>query len=131
MRQEFIEKLQRCGSNKDKLSSLMADIDAEKRSLKSYLSRLSSEPDGAFGKGRERQALIRRIKDKRSFLIEEREAIRHKLGSIKVDIESLNKASNRGSVDFAHAFVAAAERNLSKEVFLELELKAADILSVD
>jgi hypothetical protein len=60
MRQEFIDKLQACGINREKLMSLMAEIDAEKRSLKSRLSRMSSEPDGEFGRGRERQVQIRK-----------------------------------------------------------------------
>ncbi len=129
MNQKFTENLKVCGNSKDKLIVLMADIDTEKRSIKSYLSRLSSESDGDFGKGRKRQVRIRQLKDKLSFLTEEREAVRTKLGAIKMDQKIMNKAVNSRSVDFAHAFMAAAERKLAKDLFLELELNAAEMLS--
>ncbi len=129
MNQKFAENLQTCGMNKDKLIALMADIDAEKRSIKSYLSRLSSEPDGDFGKGRKRQVQIRKFKDKLSFLTEEREAVRVKFGSIKMNKKAMNKAVNNQSVDFVQAFMIAAERKLPEDLFLELELNAAQILS--
>lgn len=127
--QFFIERLLSCGTNKDKLIVLMSDVDAEKRSIKSYLSRLSSESDGDFGKGRKRQVQIRKLKDKLSFLTEEREAVRVKLGSMKMNQKAMNKAVNSRSVDFAHAFMAVAEQKLSEALFLELELSAAQILS--
>jgi len=94
MNQKFAENLQACGASKDKLIALMSDIDTEKRSIKSYLSRLSSEPDGDFGKGRKRQVQIRKLKDKLSFLTEDREAVRTKLGSIKIS------KSNRASAQY-------------------------------
>ena len=62
----------------------MNNLDAEKRSVKSHLSRLSSEPDEQYAHGRERQILIRRMKDKLSFLTEEREIVRKKLGELKM-----------------------------------------------
>ena len=69
------------------------------------------------------------MKDKLSFLTEEREAVRERLGAMKMDAKALNRASNSRSIDFAHAFIAAAERLLPDEMFLELESRAADILS--
>ena len=131
MRQEFSGRLQQCGNCKDKLTAFMADVDAEKRAIKSRLSKVSSEPDGQFGRGRERQVQIRKMKDKASFLTEEREVIRSKLGSLKMDKKALNKAGNSRSLEFAHAFIAAAERLLSEEQFSELELRAAEILSAE
>ncbi len=131
MRQYFIDKLQACENDKEKLSGLMAEIDTEKRSLKSQLSRISSESDGKFGRGRERQVQIRKMKDKKAFLTEEREMIRTKLGSMKTDKKALNRAANSRSIEFAHAFIAAAERMLPEEQFLALELRATDILSAN
>jgi len=127
--QNFTITLQACGKDKNKLSALLSEIDAEKRSLKSLLSRLSSEPERSYGRGRERQVKIRKMKDKLSFLTEEREAVRERLGTMKMDAKALNRATNSRSIDFAHAFIAAAERLLPDEMFLELESRAADILS--
>lgn len=128
MSQDFQEQLTACGYPKNRLLSLMSDLDAEKRSLKSRLSRLSSEPTGKFGRGRERQVQIRKIKDRMSFLTEEREVVRARLGAIKLNRKALNKAVNSRTPSFAHAFVAAAERTLSEEQFLSLESLAGQIL---
>lgn len=96
--------------------------------LKSRLSQLSSEPSEQHAKWRERQILIRRMKDKMSFLTEEREMIRSRLGRIKMDQKALNRSTNKAEPDFAHAFMAAAERTLPENEFLELEARAAEIL---
>lgn len=128
MRQEFFKKFQNSYTSQEKLKSLMAEIDSEKRSLKSFLSRVSSEPDGKFGKGRLRQVTIRKAKDKIAFLSEEREAVRKRLGDIKMDKKALNRVSSERSVDFCHAFMAAAERLLPEDVFLEVEYKASDMM---
>lgn len=126
--QQFIERLEQAGFNRRRLTALMADIDEEKRSIKSRLSRLSSEPSEQHAKGRERQVLIRRMKDKMSFLTEEREMVRLRLGRIKMDQKALNRRTNKAEPEFAHAFMAAAERTLSEDSFLELEARAAEIL---
>ncbi|MFK5950188.1 MAG: hypothetical protein QM500_15595 [Methylococcales bacterium] len=131
MREDFLNKFQLCGNDRNKLSALMAEVDAEKRSLKSNLNRLSSEPDGELSHGRKRQVSIRKMRDKESFLTSEREFIRNKLGSMKMDKKSLNKCINNRSVDFVHAFMAAAERLLSEETFLEIESRASEILSAN
>ena len=128
MRQEFAAKLKNFGNDREKLTALMAEIDTEKRSIKSRLSRISSEPDGEFGRGRERQVQIRKMKDKESFLTEEREIIRAKLGQLKMDKKALNRAVNSRSEEFSHAFIAAAEHILPEELFLEIEQRAAEII---
>ena len=125
---EFAQKLEDAGNNQRNLVSLLNAIDEEKRSLKSALSQLSSEPDGPYARGRERQVKIRRMKDKMSFLTEEREIVRQKLGRIKMDKKAVNRAASRRTVEFAHAFMAAAERVLPGEMFNELETRAAEIL---
>ena len=129
MSQEFSEKLANAGADTKALTALMADIDAEKRSVRSSLAQLSSEPDSQFAKGKERQALIRRMRDKISYLTEEREEVRRRLGQIKVDKKVLNKVSNRISPDFSQAFMAAAERILSEDQFNEIELRASEMLA--
>ena len=51
---DFEEKLVNCGNDKEKLFILMKSIDEIKRSLKSRLTMLSSEPDGDYARGRKR-----------------------------------------------------------------------------
>lgn len=126
--QEFAQKLEEAGSDQKALASLMNEIDETKRSIKSALSQLSSEPNGQHARGRERQVKIRRMKDKLSFLTEEREIVRQKLGRIKMDKKALNRARSSRNTDFTHAFMAAAERLLPEEVFNEIESRAAEIL---
>lgn len=128
MNPEFAEKLQCAANSHDELVALMSEIDAEKRSIKSALSQLSSEPDDRFQRGKERQTKIRRMKDKISFLTEERELVRQKLSRIKADRKAHNRICTGVNVDFAHAFMAAAERLLPDDVFNEVESRAGEIL---
>jgi len=125
----FEERIIECGNDRDKLLAFMYELDAEKRSLKSRLSQLSSEPDGEYARGRKRQTNIRKIKDKISFLTEEREFVRKKLGSIKTSKKSLNTATNNRKPDFLAAFMVAAEQFLDEERFLDIEAKAAELMS--
>jgi len=126
---EFTQQLQDCGSDRDKLLTLMAEIDAQKRSLKSRLTQLSSEPDGSdYARGRKRQTNIRKIKDKIGFLTEERERVRKKLGSLKMNKKALNKTTNSRKPDFQAAFMTAAEILLDEATFLEIEAKASELL---
>lgn len=128
----FAQRLLDAGNNRHALSALMQSIDEDKRSLKSALSQLSSEPDGPLvARGRERQVRIRRMKDKLAFLTAEREAVREKLGKIKMDVRALNRAVSSKSVDFSQAFMAAAERMLPEDVFNDLEIRAAEILQIE
>jgi len=124
----FEQKLKDCSSNKEMLIALMAEIDAEKRSLKSRLTQLSSEPEGDYARGRKRQTNIRKIKDKISFLTEEREQVRKKLGSLKTSKKTLNKITNSRKPDFQAAFMVAAEQLLDEKTFLEIEAKASELL---
>ncbi|WP_045861631.1 hypothetical protein [Teredinibacter purpureus] len=127
MRQEFIEKLDEASWSKSKLKSLIEHIDAEKRSIKSRLSQLSSEPKDNDPVGRERQVLIRRMKDKSSFLTEERAIVIARLGKIKINQAALNRA-NCSKAGYAEAFMAAAEYRLDEELLSELDQLAASIL---
>jgi seryl-tRNA synthetase len=126
--EEFAEKLQEAGVDQNKLVGLMNEIDETKRSVKSHLSQLSSERNEENATRPERQKKIRKMKDKMSFLTEEREVVRSKLGTIKADQKALNKSSNSKNIEFAHAFMAAAERLLTEEIFNEIESRARDII---
>lgn len=124
----FIQELESCGNDQQKLVALMAQLDETKRSLKDRLTRLSSEPNGEFGRGRERQEQIRKIKAKQGFLTDERELVRAKLGRIKMDTKALKRITNSRKSDFTMAFMAAAERVLSEDQFIDLEIRAQEIL---
>ena len=68
------------------------------------------------------------MKDKLGFLTEEREAVRAKLGALKHGKKTMNKKTRGNGCAFAHAFMAAAEICLNQNSYLELELKAVEIL---
>ncbi len=129
MNQSFTEKL---ASTRDKesLIQLMNDLDEEKRRIKAVMSKFSNEDAENGGlTGKERQTKLRKMKTRLSFLIEEREAARQKLGKLNGDKKALNKAMNR-KVEFCHAFLAVAEREMSEERFIDLEMKAMELLAV-
>jgi len=83
MSQIFADKLSKAGYSQEALKCLLEQIDSEKRSIQSALSQLSSEPNESSVKGRDRQVRIRKMKDKQSFLTEEREQVRARLGEVK------------------------------------------------
>ncbi len=128
MDQIFAERLAAAGWSKIDLLVLMNELDDEKRSLKIALRRIAQDPQYSMtGMGRERQNKERRIKDKERYLIEERETVRQRLGRLNREQKAMNKALNREQ-NFPAAFFAAAEEMLDEEQFMELELRAVDIL---
>lgn len=129
MNQTIVKKLEDIGNDKATLVTFMNELDEEKRRLRDALRKYSNEAYGQSGlKGRERFGKIRRMKAKLGYLVEEREALRKRLGQINGDQKALNRAMNIKSPQFKDAFLAAAERMLSEEQFLALELKAMEIL---
>lgn len=54
--------------------------------------------------------------------------MRQKLGQIKGDEKALNRAMRTKTPEFREAFLAAAERILSDEQFIEIELRAMEML---
>lgn len=127
--QIFILKVNEISSNKDALIELMNQLDEEKRSIKSFMRKYSNEPKSENGgAGSERYIKLRRLKDRQSYLIIEREYVRQKLGSLKGDVKSLNRIVNSKNIALCHAFMAAAERMLDDDIFAELEAKAVMIL---
>jgi hypothetical protein len=129
MNQNFTEKLARA-NDRDSLIQLMNELDEEKRRIKTIMSKFSNEDAENGGlTGKERQTKLRRMKTRLSFLIEEREATRQKLEKLNSDKKALNKAMNR-KAEFCHAFLAVAERELSEETFIELEMKAMETLAL-
>lgn len=126
MRQEFLDRLQMAYS-RELLIKLLADIDIETREVKLSLTRVSSEPNESSPRGRDRQNLISRIKDKIRHLAEEREMVRDKLGKIKHQKKVIGSVQKKQR--FLKSFYAAAESTLSESQFLELEHIAAEQLN--
>lgn len=114
MNQNFTEKLANSRDN-ESLIHLMNELDEEKRRIKAVMSKFSNEDveNGGLA-GKERQTKLRRMKTRLSFLIEEREATRQKLGKLNGDKKALNKAMNR-KIEFCHAFLAVAEKKCQKK----------------
>ncbi len=129
MNQNFTEKLA-SSRDKESLIQLMNELDEEKRRIKAIMSKFSTEDAENGGlTGKDRQTKLRRMKMRLSFLIEEREATRQKLGKLNSDKKALNKAINR-KLEFCHAFLAVAEREMPEEKFIELEMKAMELLAL-
>ena len=129
MNQNFTEKLANT-RDKELLIQLMNELDEEKRRIKTVMSKFSNEdPENGGLSGKERQTKLRRLKTRLSFLIEEREATRQKLGKLNGDKKALNKAMNR-KIEFRHAFLAVAEREMPEEIFIDLEMKAMELLTL-
>ncbi|HFD12884.1 MAG TPA: hypothetical protein ENJ32_10520 [Crenotrichaceae bacterium] len=126
--EEFVTKVSAISHDQQKLIELMNQLDEEKRSIRSAQRKWSNseKSDGGLaGSGRYKK--LRRLKDRLSFLIEEREYVRQTLGKLKAEKKHLNRASNR-KPDFTQAFYAASEIILSDELFLQLEAKAQQLL---
>lgn len=126
--EEFILKVAEIAHDKTALINLMNELDEEKRSIRSFQRQFSSFPKCEGGlQGAERFKKLRRLKDRISFLIDEREYVRQKLGELNGDQKALKRSMHK-KVEFVHAFMAAAERTLSEEEFAELEYQAGKIL---
>ncbi len=129
MNQNFTEKLANA-RDKESLIQLMNELDEEKRRIKTVMSKFSNEDAENGGlTGKDRQTKLRRMKTRLSFLIEEREFTRQKLGKLNSDKKALNKAMSR-KLEFCHAFLAVAEKEMAEEDFLNLEMKAMEMLAL-
>ncbi len=126
-RHDFLSELKKAKNNKELLISLMARIDSVKREVKSTLSQISSEPESALSRGKNRQVYIRKLKDRMSTLTTNRETFRQNISHFK-------KVKNGGFTipsnnNFAIAFMEAAELILDEELFNEIEVRAGVILT--
>ncbi len=125
--QEFSDRLHDAGWDKKKLLQILNELDEAKRGIKASLRRYAHDPDYLIH-GSERKVMERKLKDKEGYLIERREIVRDRLGQIKTDLKNMNKASNKHP-NFSDAFVALAERILPEDQFVEIELKAVEIIN--
>jgi len=127
----FINKISEIGNDKQSLVSLMNEIDENKRQVSARLTAVSSgRKEVTEMTTRERRSQIKMMQDKLTYLAEEREHVRSRIAEINSDLKALNRAVNGRNEKFCHAFIAAAERILDEELFLELESRAASILSI-
>ncbi len=126
--EEFVTKVSIISRNQQHLIDLINQLDEEKRMLRSSQRNWSnSEKDDGGLAGSKRYKTLRKLKDRISFLIEEREYVRQTLGELKRDKKIANKATNQ-KLDFTQAFYAASELTLPEELFLQLEAKAQQLL---
>lgn len=126
--EEFASKVAGISHDQDKLIQLINDLDEEKRLARSFQRNWSnSEKEEGGLSGSQRSKKLRKLKDKVSFLIEEREYARMQLKKLNSEKKKLNQAINK-KAGFAEAFYVAAELNLPEDVFLKLELNAYQLL---
>lgn len=130
MDQVFFQRLQDAGFNFLKLVILRDEIDSEKRAVKSYIQDVSSglSEKSKLIVGVEKQSLILRLKDKKQFLTDQRVLVQSRIRNVNANRNAFNRASNSSKRGFARAFLAAAELTLTEEQFIELEIKAGEIL---
>jgi len=127
----FLNKISEIGNDKQSLVALLNEIDENKRQVSTRLTAVSSgRKEVTEMTTQERRSQIKLMQDKMIYLSEEREYVRSRIAEINSDLKTLNRVVNRRSENFCHAFVAAAERVLDEELFLELESRAASILSI-
>lgn len=125
----FAQRVAAIAHDREALLALMAALDAEKRQIRSFMSKYSNSlPEQGGLAGSERMRKLRRMRDRLSFLTEEREYARQALGRLNGDIKAMNRAINGKGPDFLQAFYAAAERILSTENLEHVEAKAAQML---
>jgi len=128
--EEFVTKVSAISHDQQQLIELMNQLDEEKRIIRSSQRTRSNSEKGDGGlAGSKRYKTLRKLKDRISFLIEEREYVRQTLGELKRDQKTLNKATNQ-KIDFTQAFYAASEITLPEELFLQLEAKAQQLLGI-
>ena len=126
--EEFVTKVLKISNNQQQLIELINQLDEEKRIIRSSQRNWSnSEKDDGGLAGAKRYKTLRRLKDRISFLIEEREYVRQALGELKREKKTANKAANQ-KLDFTQAFYAASEITLPEDLFLQLEAKAQQLL---
>ncbi len=126
--EEFISKVAGISHDQDKLIQLINYLDEEKRVTRSFQRNWSNSETGEGGlSGSQRSKKLRKLKDKVSFLIEEREYVRQQLKKLKLEKKKLNEAMTK-KASFIEAFYAAAQIKLSEEAFVNLELAAYEIL---
>lgn len=126
--EKFALKVSNISNDQEKLIHLMNDLDEEKRLIRSAQRKWSnSEKEEGGLSGSQRSNKLRKLKDKISFLIEEREYVKQKLANLKENKKFLNAAMNK-KTSFVEAFYATAQINLSEEEVVELELKTYELL---
>ena len=128
IKEEFASKVAGISHDQERLIELTNDLDEEKRLIRSAQRKWSnSEKEEGGLSGSQRAKKLRKLKDKVSFLIEEREYVRQQLKKLNSEKKKLNKAVNK-KAGFPEAFYVAAELNLPEDVFLNLELEAYQLL---
>ena len=129
MDEQFRLKLSSLRFQRKKLIDLRDELDAEKRSIKTALRRHDNDenymPELSL-KGRKQ--LIRRLKDKHRYLVEERQIVVEYIREATEDQRELNISANTKKKGYHEAFVAAATRILDEDTLLEIDLRALNIL---
>ena len=125
MSQAFTDQLSECNT-RESLVQLMESIDFQRMTLSTEITQLSSQPlDGMSGQ--DAYSKLRRMRDKRSYLFSERGLVRQKLSKLNNDVKAVNRANDR-QPGFSQAFLAACERSMSQSEFLDMEVKAMELM---
>jgi len=126
--QNFVLRVSEIRSNKPKLVALLNEIETDKREIKKKLQKFSSNPKTETGiDTKKRSKLINSLKNKQAYLKDEANHVRSLINTFNQNKAALNRATTK-KAGLPEAFMAAAELLLDEEQFVELELKAVQIL---
>ena len=128
--QRFLLKVSSLEGDKEKLIELMNELDAQKNAARGAMRDISNTPVEEGGlSGKERNRALRKLRTKIDFLKLEREYVKNKIARLKQNTRQLNRITNNTTPKFQAAFMAAAEKLLDEQTFLDIESQAAIILS--
>ena len=129
LRPDFVIRVSEIKNDKPKLLELLNELEAEKRDIKKKLQKFSNSPKSETGLDTKmRERLIRSLLAKRTYLQNEALHVRNAIHEHKRLKSHVNKVLNNKKPGLGDAFMAAAEKLLSEEQFVEIELRALELL---
>jgi len=126
---EFVIRVSQIKNNKAELVELLNELENEKREIKRKLQKFSNSPKKETGlDSKQRERLIRSLTAKQSYLKNEAAHVRSAIHDFKQTQSTLQRIQNNKKAGLAEAFMATAEKLLTEEQFLEIELRALELL---
>ncbi len=128
--QRFLLKVAKIDGDKQQLIELMNELEAQKKAARVAMRNISNTPAEEGGlQGKERERKLRGLRTKIDYLKVECEYIKHKISTINTQKKKANRVVHNTSPKFQAAFMAAAEKLLDEKTFLNIENKAAMLIS--
>jgi len=123
--QSFLLRVAKIDGNKQLLTRFLSELDEQKDSARSTLLNFSDSPEAVGLSEHARIRKLRQLRAKIDRLKVEREYVANKIAELK----SQKRISNNSSAKFQAAFMAAAEKVLDEKTYLNIESKAAMLIT--